>query len=140
MKTLITTTLLLVSIVTVQAQTQTHKLTITISNLLERKGTIHLGLVTKAENFMDQTADIDTAVAVPASGPMVIALTMPTGTYAVRLYQDLNGDKQMNRENGMPTKPFGFSNIPMLMGPPSFEAASFALTTDTEMKIVLLKL
>ena len=140
MKTLLTTAILLASIATVQAQTQTHKLTITISNIMERTGTIHLGLVTKAEQFMDQTADTDTVVAVPASGPMVIALTMPTGTYAVRLYQDVNGDKQMNRDNGMPTEPFGFSNIVMLMGPPSFEAASFALTADTEMKMVLLRL
>lgn len=123
----------------VQAQTATHKLTITVSNLLERKGTIRLGLVTKAENFMGKS-EIDTAVAVPAEGPLVITLTIPAGTYAARLHQDLNGNGQMDMANGRPEEPFGFSNIPMLMGPPSFDAAAFALTADTDMKIVLISM
>lgn len=124
----------------VLAQTETYKLTITLSNLTERKGTIRVGLITNADNFMGK-AEIDTAVVVPAEGPMVITFTnLPAGTYAARLHHDVNNDGKMEMENGRPTEPFGFSKITMLMGPPSFEAASFQLAEDTEMKIVLISL
>ena len=124
----------------VAAQTKTYKLTITLSNLTERKGTIRVGLVTKSENFMGK-ADVDTTVAVPADGPMVITFTnLPAGTYAARLHHDVNNDGKMEMENGRPTEPFGFSKIAMLIGPPSFEAASFQLSEDTEMKIVLISM
>ncbi|MBO0938976.1 DUF2141 domain-containing protein [Fibrella sp. HMF5335] len=124
----------------VQAQTKTHTLTFTIKNLEQRQGTIHVGLVTKAENFMGKS-EIDTIVAVPASGPVTITFAnLPTGTYAAQLYQDVNNNKQMDMAGSRPTEPFGFSKIAMLMGPPSFEAASFALAEDTELKIVLLSL
>ena len=84
-------------------------------------------------------SEIDTVVAVPASGPMTITFTSLTaGTYAAQIYQDLNNNKQMDVTGGRPTEPFGFSKIAMLMGPPNFDAASFALAEDTEMKIVLM--
>ncbi|RYF74102.1 MAG: DUF2141 domain-containing protein [Cytophagaceae bacterium] len=143
MKTLTLATALLVSLgltVAVQAQTKTYKLTLTVGNLMERKGTIRVGLITKAENFMGK-AEIDTAIAVPAEGPMVITFTnLPAGTYAARLYQDLNDNKQMDMEGGRPAEPFGFSKITMLMGPPSFEDALFDLDKDTDMKIGLISL
>lgn len=143
MKLILFATTLLASVcmnIAVLAQTKTYKLTITLSNIIERKGTIRMGLITKAENFMGK-ADIDTSVLVPAEGPMVITFTnLPAGTYAARLHQDLNNDGKMKMENGRPTEPFGFSKIAMLMGPPSFEAASFQLTEDTELKIVLVSL
>lgn len=141
MKTLVLALALLASlcIATAQAQTKTYKLTFIVSNIMERTGVIHLGLVTKAENFMGK-AEIDTAVAVPASGPLTITFNLPSGTYAARLYQDLNDNKQLDRQNGMPTEPFGFSKITRLMGPPSFDDASFDLTSDTEMKISLMSL
>lgn len=143
MKTLVFAASLLLSVcmaVAAQAQTKTYKLTITVGNLLERKGTIRVGLITKAENFMGK-ADIDTVVAVPADGPMVITFAnLPAGTYAARLYQDLNDNKQMDMQGGRPEEPFGFSKITMLMGPPSFEEASFSLAEDTTMKISLISL
>ena len=143
MKTFVFTTLLLASICMTTAglaQTKTYKLTITVSNLVDRKGTIRVGLITQAENFMGK-ADIDSVVAVPAEGPVIITFAnLPAGTYAARLHQDVNNDGKMEIENGRPTEPFGFSKIAMLMGPPSFDAASFELAEDTEMKIVLISL
>ena len=143
MKTLVCAASLLAAVcftAAAQAQTKTNKLTITVGNLTERKGTIRVGLVTKADNFMGK-ADIDTSVAVPAEGPLVITFAnLPAGTYAVRLHQDLNDNKQMDIEGGRPTEPFGFSKITMLMGPPSFEDASFQLDKDTDMKIALISL
>jgi uncharacterized protein (DUF2141 family) len=143
MKILLYITIYLLSLLLtrpVQAQTKTYTLTFTIKNLEQRQGTIHVGLVTKAENFMGKS-EMDTVVAVPASGPVTITFAnLPAGTYAAQIYQDLNNNKQMDTAGGMPTEPFGFSKIAMLMGPPSFDAASFALVENTEMKIVLMGL
>lgn len=142
MKTLIASIALLIAftLASLSAQAQTYKLTINIKNLLQRTGTLRVGLVTKAENFMGKS-EIDTAVTVPAEGPLTIVFpNLAPGTYAVRLYQDLNGNKTLDRQNGMPTEPFGFSNLPMLMGPPSFEAAAFALNEDTEIRVNLIAL
>ena len=132
--------LLLLLTTPVQAQTNTYKLTFTVKNLAQRQGTIHVGLVTKAENFTGQS-ERDTVVAVPASGPMTITFAnLPAGTYAAQIYQDFNANNTMDVAGGRPTEPFGFSKIAMLMGPPSFEAASFALAENTEMSIVLMSL
>lgn len=131
-------TLLTAIIASGLAQAQTYKLTINITNLLQRTGTLRVGLVTKAENFMGKS-EIDTAVNVPTEGPLTVTFAkLPAATYAVRLYQDLNGNKTLDRENGMPTEPFGFSNVAMLMGPPSFEEAAFPLKEDTEIRIRLI--
>ncbi|MEZ0542059.1 DUF2141 domain-containing protein [Fibrella arboris] len=143
MKTLAFAATLFVSLgltVAAQAQTKTYTLTITVGNLVERKGTVRVGLITRAENFMGK-ADMDTVLAVPAEGPLVITfINLPAGTYAARLYQDLNDNKQMDIQNGRPEEPFGFSKISMLMGPPSFDEASFLLAEDTAMKISLISL
>jgi uncharacterized protein (DUF2141 family) len=51
---------------------------------------------------------------------------LPSGRYAVRLFQDLNGDRKVNTNFlGMPVEPFGFTNnAPATLGPPSFDAAA----------------
>ena len=51
---------------------------------------------------------------------------VPAGDYAVMVYQDLDGNKKLNRNFiGIPNEPFGFSNNPSLMGPPSFKQLRF---------------
>ena len=51
---------------------------------------------------------------------------LPSGQYAVRLFQDLNGDRKVNTNAfGMPVEPFGFTNnAPAHFGPPSFGAVA----------------
>jgi uncharacterized protein (DUF2141 family) len=51
---------------------------------------------------------------------------LPSGQYAARLFQDLNGDRKVNTNFvGMPTEPFGFTNnAPANFGPPSFGSSA----------------
>lgn len=142
MKTLLYTIALLITALLAHqpllAQNGTYKLTINIPNISQRTGTMHVGLIMKPENFMGKS-DLDTAVAVPAEGPLTIVIpNLKAGEYAIQLYQDLNNNKVMDRAGMMPTEPFGFSNIAMLMGPPSFEQAAFELKGDTEIRVRLL--
>ena len=61
---------------------------------------------------------------------MLIHFTdVPEGEYAVMVYQDLDGNKKLNRNLiGIPNEPYGFSNNPSLMGPPRFEQLRFQQT------------
>lgn len=55
---------------------------------------------------------------------------LPPGTYAIKLYQDLNADGQLGVNLiGIPTEPYGFSNnAPVRFGPPSWAAARFTVS------------
>lgn len=122
------------------AQTGTYKLTINVTDFDQRIGTLRIGLVSKAENFLAKS-EMDTAVTIPAQGPLTVTMpNLKSGTYAVQVYQDLNGNKKLDQEGGRPTEPFGFSNIAMLMGPPTFEQAAVEVGQDTAIRIRLLSL
>lgn len=65
---------------------------------------------------------------------------LPSGTYAVAVYHDSNGDEQLNRGAfGMPSEAYGFSNdAPAVNAPPSYEDAVFLLAgASTTLQIQL---
>ena len=66
---------------------------------------------------------------------------LPEGTYAARVFQDLDGDGKMAvNPFGLPTEPYGFSNGARAnMGPPSFQEASFAVAAGENRQTIALK-
>ncbi|MEW6492463.1 MAG: DUF2141 domain-containing protein [Cyanobacteriota bacterium] len=54
---------------------------------------------------------------------------LESGTYAIALYHDSNGDEQLNRDGlGIPAEGYGFSNnAPAVTGPPNYADAAFVL-------------
>lgn len=60
-------------------------------------------------------------------GQVVIRLDLPPGQYAIKAFQDLNGNDKLDTNwLGIPNEPYGFSNDAMgVMGPPSFTQAGF---------------
>ena len=58
---------------------------------------------------------------------------LKAGTYAVAVFQDLNDDGILNKGAfGVPVEPYGFSNsVRGKLGPPSFDAASFSVTQES---------
>ena len=69
----------------------------------------------------------------PVTGPsMIISLELPAGEYAISLFQDvdMSGALEYDEASGFPLEPIGFSNNPVLVGPPVF--ADCALTLDSE--------
>jgi len=65
--------------------------------------------------------------------------SLPSGDYAIVIFQDLNGNKDLDTNFiGIPKEPYGFSNNPSTrFGPPSFEGASFKVGSNTEIEIEL---
>lgn len=63
---------------------------------------------------------------------MRIDIDLPPGTYAVSVYEDLNGNHKLDHNFlGIPREPVGASNNPQArMGPPRFDECSFHIGTD----------
>lgn len=147
MKTLLLTLVLLVwsfintmafSPLITPADSATYKLTIEFSNVTNRTGTLYVGLVNNAATF-NGTSYRKTQIQVPASGNFQVTFDqLPAGQYAVKVFQDLNGNQTLDRSGLMPTEPFGFSNVDMLMAPPSFEETAFDLNGPKTIVVRLL--
>lgn len=118
----------------------TYTLTVVIQNVSKRTGKIRLGLANDAasfdgESFRTQIVDI------PASGDLVVTFdSLVAGRYAVRLYQDLNGNEKIDFNGPMPAEPFGFSNVTMLMGPPNFGQCAFDLAENKRIPVSLIEM
>ena len=120
--------------------TATHSLTVTVSNVNKRSGKLYVGLANNAATFTGESAQRK-MVDVPASGEMTVTFEgLAPGRYAIRVFQDLNDNQKMDFSGQMPTEPFGFSNVAMLMGPPDFDQSSFELTGNQSIRVRMLEM
>lgn len=104
---------------------KTTDLKVEINPVTQLKGEVYVGIFEKA-NFLIK----------PTYGKMVKAdykkLTVvfeniPYGEYAIAIYQDLNGNQDMDfDESGMPLEPWAISGIDM-QGMPQWEKAKISL-------------
>lgn len=62
---------------------------------------------------------------------------VPSGRYAIRAYQDVNGNHKLDKWLFGPTEPWGFSYSEKMSFPPTFEDVSFNLMYDLRINIVL---
>ncbi|RYC68320.1 DUF2141 domain-containing protein [Spirosoma sordidisoli] len=148
MKTLATLFFLMLSMLTSPfafAQTtdstaRTYTVTVVVPNVTHRSGTIRVGVANSEATFNGESFKTS-VVNVPASGEVQVTLTgLPAGRYAVRLMQDLNGNEKMDYNGQMPAEPFGFSNVTMLMGPPSFGQCAFDLNENKQIRVGLMEM
>ncbi len=124
----------------VGATSATYSLTVVVSNVNTRSGKLYVGLANSKATF-EGTSFQNKVVDVPASGEIsVIFEGLTTGRYAVRLYQDLNNNQKMDFSGQMPSEPFGFSNVAMLMGPPDFDQSAFDLTANNSIRIRVIEM
>ncbi len=76
----------------------------------------------------------------PAADKTVLVYrNLPTGAYALSLFQDENGNGKFDRNPaGMPLERYGFSRDAMgRMGPPAFADAMVELKADTTVTVTL---
>ncbi len=122
------------------ADSATHKLTVTVTGIAQRTGKLHVGLATDDKTFSAKSA-ITQIVDVPATGDATITFTdLKPGKYAVRVLQDMNDNKTMDFSGQMPAEPFGFSNVTMLMGPPTFDQCAFTLDGNKAVQVSMMEL
>lgn len=104
-------------------------ITLTATNLRSSKGHVLVNLFKDGEGFPATAAKAfrKEKVNITNKKAVVTFSSLPAGNYAVAILHDENDDMKMNTSFlGMPKEGYGFSNNVMgLLGPPSFNKASF---------------
>lgn len=110
------------------AQSQAADLAITVTGANPASGQFLLSVFDRTETWMKRPVASQT-VAVAPDGSAAVTFPLPTGTYAVALTHDANGNGKMDTNTlGIPTEAFGFSNrARSRFGPPKFRKAAFSL-------------
>lgn len=105
-------------------------LTIRVVGLRSGAGDVHYAVYDKAEGFPTYEGRIAKGHVPADVGGTVMRVTgLKPGTYAVAVFHDENRNGTFDRGFlGIPLEDYGFSNNASgFLGPPSFEAAAFAL-------------
>lgn len=116
-----------------------YNVTVKIDGIRERSGKIYATITNDANAFLAAPGIKNAEVEVSKEGDIFLKFEgLLEGKYAISLYQDLNANKQMDFNGQMPTEPFGFSNVTMLMGPPNFETCAFDLNENKLIAVSLM--
>ena len=108
-------------------------LSLDVAKLRSARGMIRICLTAVPANFPKCTDD---ARAVTRSIPATtrdVSFTLPRGDYAIAVIHDENGNGKLDTFAGIPREGFGFSQNPTItFGPPSFKAARFTISGQTD--------
>lgn len=111
------------------AQSAAHKLTIQITNVKSSQGKLMIAVFNKGDGFpgITKNAVDKKAVAATKGTTQVIFENLPTGTYAIAIFHDENGDGKLNSNlMGIPKEDYGFSNnARSAFSAPTFQEAAF---------------
>lgn len=103
-------------------------LTISIRNI-RYTNTVRIGIFTSKETFLQETKALRNYTVRPSNRKTAdIAITdLPSGEYAIAIYQDLNEDTHFDRNFlGIPIEPYGVSNnIKPMFAPPNYNDCRF---------------
>ena len=107
---------------------------LTVEVTLEREdGVVRLGLFDCQTAYRADQPVKDAHLTPNDDGSVTVTFRgLAPGTYAVKGFQDLDGDAEIDTNLvGYPTEPFGFSNdAPVRFGPPSFRRAAFTVSAS----------
>ena len=93
------------------------------------EGSVLFGLYDEA-GFLQQPLQSQEGTIKDGKATIVFTDVVP-GTYAVSLFHDKNGNKQMDFDtNGMPLEMYGISNNVMNYGPPQWSDAKFEVSSE----------
>ncbi|MEO9475670.1 MAG: DUF2141 domain-containing protein [Cyclobacteriaceae bacterium] len=103
-----------------------------VTEIEQTQGNIMVAVYGPHQEFLEDDFVLSYKVAVGKGAQQVVELELPFGRYAVAIYQDLDGNAELdNNFIGIPKEPYGFScNCMGMMGPPDFEKASFDFSKD----------
>lgn len=116
-----------------------HKLTGRV-NVAGREGNIYVFLTTSETFKKNRFSGIDTLVFPIHQDRMFVEFAfenVPTGTYGISCFQDMNGNGRFNKILITPIEPWAFSFNNQIKYPPKFEEISFNLSYDLRINLVL---
>lgn len=118
-------------------------LVIGVSGLSNQQGALCVKLFAGSQGFPDGDAKaVKQECAKITGNAMQFKYSgLPSGSYAIAVYHDANGDRKLNRNSaGMPTEGYGFSNNPVVKaGPPKFGQAVFLIAGPNTRKNIQMR-
>ncbi|MVM29846.1 DUF2141 domain-containing protein [Spirosoma sp. HMF4905] len=118
----------------------TYSLTVIIHNVNTRSGKLYVGLANNQASFTGESFQRKVIDVTPSGELTTVFEGLTAGKYAVRLFQDLNGNQKMDFSGQMPSEPFGLSNVSMLMGPPDFDQSAIELNENKSIRIRMMEM
>lgn len=119
-------------------------LEIKVTNIENGSGTLYIAILDSPDGWLKSDADSkpfrDATQVVSSGDDLVVSIEdLPPGKYAISLFQDLNGDAELDTNFvGFPKEPFGFSAPMGTFGPPEFNEAAIEVSgEDTSVTIML---
>ncbi|TMM58676.1 DUF2141 domain-containing protein [Maribacter algarum] len=115
-----------------------NTLTILVEDVQSSDGFIAVGVYTNKDTFLKNEKAFAGIFTKAEEGVTRIDLPdLPNGEYAVCIFHDENGNKEMDTNFiGIPKEPLGFSIGKLkTFGPPSFDECSFEMKGDFEIRI-----
>lgn len=121
---------------------KTYDLTISIPNLKNTKGEVHLSVYSSknkaAFTKIGQEFRVLDFKSAGAKSKYVVK-DLPEGEYAIAIYHDENGDKKCNTNFiGIPKEGYGFTRIVKLRSQPKFDDSMIVLNKNTSVAINLI--
>ena len=113
---------------------------ILVSNIEEKKGTIHYGVYNNPKLFPDESGKIlggfEEVSKVIEDGLLIDDLE--ESNYAIAIFHDKNSNNKFDTFFSIPKEKFGFSkNARVFLGPPKFEDASFFVEQNSTVEIMI---
>ena len=113
---------------------------ILVSNIEEKRGTIHYGVYNNPKLFPDESGKIlggfEEVSKVIEDGLLIDDLE--ESNYAIAIFHDKNSNNKFDTFFSIPKEKFGFSkNARVFLGPPKFEDASFFVEQNSTVEIMI---
>ncbi len=110
-------------------------LVVEVRNVEQNAGSVMVAL--QSSNEFGKMAATATAMAESNAPSVAIPMeNVETGSYAVAVFQDTNGDGTLNMDGNQPTEPYGFSG-PVQSGAPEFSLASFEVASRPDQRVAV---
>ena len=124
----------------VWSQLSSGEIKILVSNIEEKKGTIHYGLYNNSKLFPEESGKIlggyEEVSKVIENGLLIDDLD--ESNYAIAIFHDKNSNNKFDTFFSIPTEKFGFSNnAKVFLGPPKFEDASIFVGKNSIVEIMI---
>lgn len=117
-------------------------LTVNVTNLESRTGTVVIGVYGKNNKFLDEKDEIKEYRFKPKNGKLSVKISdLEFGEFGMAIYQDVDGDGKITKNLiGVPKEPYAFSNnYKPTVKAPSFDDCKFqysAKANTVNMKLI----
>ena len=118
-----------------------EELTINLGGVPKAEGTVMVEILGSEAAFKGEESAIASFMQKAQAGDMSLRLTLPPGTYGIRVMHDMNDNGKLDTNFvGIPSEPWGFSNNAAgNFGPPKWKDVSFELSGEVVQTIILNK-